>query len=109
MHELALTESVVRMVRERLGEARVVRVRVEVGRRMAVLPDAMRFCFDVCTRGTPLDGAVIEIDEVAARGRCRSCGAVLEIADALALCGCGSADVELAGGDELRIKEVEVV
>lgn len=109
MHELALTEAVVRTVRERLGERRVVRVRVEVGRLMAVLPDAMRFCFEVCTRGTSLDGAVIEIDEVAARGSCRSCGATLEMVAALPLCGCGSADVELAGGDELRIKEVEVI
>ena len=108
VHELALSETVVHMVRERLGEARVVRVRLEVGRLMAVVPEAMRFCFDVCTRGTSLDGAVIEIEAVAARGICRSCGAVVEVADALPLCGCGSADLDIKGGDELRIKEVEV-
>ena len=109
MHELALTETIVQMVRERLGDERVVRVRLEVGRLMAVVPEAMRFCFDVCARGTPLDGARVEIDEVAARGTCRSCGAVSEVVDALPLCACGSADLELVGGDELRIKEVEVV
>lgn len=108
MHELALTETVVQMVRERLGDERVVRVRLEVGRRMAVVPDALRFCFDVCSRGTSLDGARLEIDEVAARGRCRACGDEGELPDALPLCACGSADVEVAGGDELRIKEVEV-
>jgi hydrogenase nickel incorporation protein HypA/HybF len=109
VHELALTETVVQMVRERLGERRVVRVRLEIGRRMAVVPDSVRFCFDVCTRGTSLDGAVVEIDEVAGEGSCRACGAVVKEVDVLALCGeCGSADVEVVGGDELRIKEVEV-
>ena len=108
MHELALTESVVQLVRERLGDRRVVRVRLEIGRMMAVVPDAMRFCFDVCCRGTPLDGARLEIDEIPARSRCRTCGAEHVLADALPLCACGSADVEMAAGNELRIKEVEV-
>jgi hydrogenase nickel incorporation protein HypA/HybF len=107
VHELALTESLVEQVRERLGERRVVRVRLEVGRLMAVVPDALRFCFEVCSRGTPLDGAVLEIDEIAARGTCRSCGAELELLEALPLCRCGSADVAIAGGNQLRILEVE--
>jgi hydrogenase nickel incorporation protein HypA/HybF len=108
VHELALTESVVQMVRERLGDRRVVRVRLEIGRMMAVVPDAMRFCFDVCSQGTSLDGARLEIDEIAARSRCRTCGVERELPDALPLCACGSADVEIAAGNELRIKEVEV-
>jgi hydrogenase nickel incorporation protein HypA/HybF len=108
VHELALTESVVQAITERLGDRHVVRVRLEIGRLVAVLPDAMRFCFDVCTKDTPLDGAVLEIDELPARGRCRACGAEPTFDSVIALCGCGSADVELLAGDELRIKEVEV-
>ena len=108
VHELALTESVVQAITDKLGDTPVVRVRLEIGRLVAVLPDAMRFCFDVCTRDTPLAGAVLEIDEVAARGRCRACGAEPTFDGVLALCTCGSADVELLAGNELRIKEVEV-
>jgi hydrogenase nickel incorporation protein HypA/HybF len=108
VHELALTEQVVEMVRERLGERRVVRVRLEIGRLAAVMPDAVRFCFDVCCRGTSLEGARLEIDEVPGRGACRSCGAEVQLADALPLCPCGSADLHVLDGDQLRIKEVEV-
>ncbi len=108
VHELALTEGIVQAVRDRLGERRVVRVRLEIGRLMAVAPEAMRFCFDVCTRGTSLDGAALEIDEVPVRGTCRRCGAELALPDAVPLCACGSADLAIAAGDELRIKEVEV-
>ena len=108
MHELALSETVVEMVRERLGEARVVRVRLQIGCLMAVVPDALRFCFDVCTESTPLDGAVLEIEERDAEGKCRSCGAQFSVKSPLPLCACGSADIALAGGDQLCIQEVEV-
>lgn len=108
MHELALTDGIVQLVRERLGDERVARVRLEVGRLMAVVPEAMRFCFDVCSRGTSLDGATLEIDEVAARIRCARCGEETQLEDAIALCPCGSAEVEVIAGNELRIKEVEV-
>ena len=105
---MALTESILDAIRVRLGAARVVRVRLEVGRLTAVMPDAMRFAFETCTRDTPLDGARLEIDEIAARGRCRACAAELALDAVVALCACGSADVEIVAGRELNIKEVEV-
>jgi len=108
VHELALTQSMLAAITERLGAARVVRVRLEVGRLMAVLPDALRFAFASCTEGTSLAGARLEIEEIAARGRCRACGRDGALDGVVALCPCGSADVELLAGGELRIKEVEV-
>jgi len=54
MHELAVTQSVVDAVRQRTGEQRVLEVRLRVGRLSGVLPDALRFCFDLVTDGTPL-------------------------------------------------------
>src|SRR5262245_26995420 len=40
MHELALSESVIDAVVERIPDVRIVRVRLRVGRLMAVMPDA---------------------------------------------------------------------
>ena len=108
MHELALTESVLHAIRQRLGDTRVVRVRLEIGRLMAVMPEALRFAFDTCTQGTPLGGARLEIDEIDARGRCRACAREALFDGAIPLCACGSADIELFAGRELHIKEVEV-
>ena len=108
MHEVALTESILDAIRSRLGEARVVRVRLEIGRLNAVLPDAIRFAFEACTRDTPLDGARLEIDEVVAVGRCRACARESTLDGVVALCPCGSANVEVVAGRELNIKEVEV-
>jgi hydrogenase nickel incorporation protein HypA/HybF len=109
MHELALMESVVAAVEERVGDARVATVRLEVGRLAAVVPDALRFCFDVCARGTALEGATLEIAEIPGRARCRGCGGELAIADFAALCPCGSGDLYVTAGEELRVKNVEVI
>ena len=52
MHELSITRSVVAIVTERAAGARVTRVRLEVGRLSAMMPEAIRFCFDLCAQGT---------------------------------------------------------
>ncbi len=109
MHELALIEAVVTMVSDRLGDRKVSRVRLEVGQMTAVVPDAIRFGFDVCTRGTNLEGAVLEIVDVPAEARCRACGERLRFSQLVPVCLCGSADLEWLAGQELRVKEVEVV
>ncbi len=109
MHELALMESVVAAVEDEVREGRVTRVRLEVGSLHAVVHDALRFCFDVCTRGTRLEGAHLEIVEIPGRARCERCGAERAI-DALAMpsCACGSIDLRVVAGRELRVPEVEV-
>jgi hydrogenase nickel incorporation protein HypA/HybF len=106
MHELAITQSVVDAVTERTGEAPVATVRVRVGRLAGIVPDAMRFCFDLVTAGTPLEGAVLEFEQPEGRGRCRACGEDFVLADPILLCSCGSADVEVLAGRELAVASV---
>jgi hydrogenase nickel incorporation protein HypA/HybF len=106
MHELSITQGVVEAVTERTGSAAVVSVRVRVGRLSGVVPDAMRFCFELVTAGTPLEGAVLEIDRPEGRGHCRTCGAEFTLPDPVLLCRCGSADVEVLAGRELAVASV---
>jgi hydrogenase nickel incorporation protein HypA/HybF len=108
MHELSITQSVVTAVCAHAGESRVTCVRVRVGKLCGVVPDAMRFCFDLVTEGTVLDGAELVIDEPPGQARCRSCGARFELADLILLCPCGSADVEIIAGRELMVQSIEV-
>lgn len=108
MHELAITQNIVAIVGERAGERRVRRVRLEVGKLSAVLPDAIRFCFDLVAEGTVLEGAELQIVEVPGRARCRPCGAEVELLDLFAICPCGSTDLDAISGTELDIKEMDV-
>lgn len=63
MHELGLVEDLVTLVEERTAGRVVVAVRLRVGVEAGVMADAMAFCWDVVTEGTPLAGSSLEIEE----------------------------------------------
>ena len=108
MHELAIAESVVDTVTQRLPGARITRVHLEIGALSGVVADSIRFCFDLATEGTGLAGATLEITEPPAQCRCRGCGTEFQPDSPIVLCPCGSADVAVLGGEELKILSVQV-
>lgn len=109
MHELSIAQSVVEAVLERTGQRPVTTVRLRIGRLSGVVPEALRFCFDLATVGTALEGAGLEIEEPDGSAHCRDCGRDFSVNDIILLCPCGSADVELRAGRELQVTSVEVV
>jgi hydrogenase nickel incorporation protein HypA/HybF len=109
VHELAITESMIAAVAEQVGDSPVRRVTVRIGRLSGVVADSVRFCFDLCAEGTPLEGAALEIVDVPGRARCRTCAAELDLPDLIPLCPCGSADVDILSGRDLVIERVEVL
>lgn len=112
MHEVALTEAVVRIVLEHAraaGAERIVAIRLEIGQFSHVEPDAMRFCFDAVTAGTPVAGARLEIARVPGRAWCHDCAAEVAIPHLGAECPvCGGGRLRVSEGDDLRVKEMEV-
>ncbi len=108
MHELAVTQSVIDAVCERMGDKPVCRVQLEIGRLSGVVADSVRFCFDLATEGTTLAGAALEIVEPSGQARCRDCSTEFTINDLLGMCRCGGWDLELLTGQQLTIREVEV-
>jgi hydrogenase nickel incorporation protein HypA/HybF len=105
---MAITQSVVEAVCRHAAGRRVRSVKVEVGAMCAVVPDSMQFCFGLATEGTVADGARLDLDITPATAHCRTCDADFVLNDFILLCPCGSADVELRAGRELRILSMEV-
>ena len=108
MHELGLAQIVVDRACEQAGTARVRKVTLEIGVLAVVLPDALRFCFDIVTRDTRAEGAILDIIEVPGQARCRVCGGEVELYRPFGRCSCGSSDLDWLRGDELRIQSLEV-
>ena len=109
MHELALTQSVVDTIAERMDGATITSVMLEIGKLSGVVPDAMRFCFDVVCAGTTLEGARLDISEPAGRARCEDCGDEFDLDYPILLCPCGSANITVLAGQQLKITSVEVL
>ncbi|MEH2402298.1 hydrogenase maturation nickel metallochaperone HypA [Nostoc sp.] len=108
MHELGITQNIVAIVTEHAKGTKVQRVLLEIGKLSAIMPDAIRFCFDICTQGTVLEGATLEILEIPGLGRCRQCGAEIALNKPFGICNCGSVQLDLITGEELKIKEIEI-
>lgn len=108
MHELAIVSGIVDAVTERSGGSRILRIVLEIGELTAVVPDALRFCFDVVAEGTAAEGAKLDILETEGLGRCRDCEREIPVHLPHGLCPCGSTNLDLVRGDELRIREMEV-
>jgi len=109
MHELSITESVVATVSEHAGSAPVLALTLEIGKLSGVVPDSVRFCFELCALGTPCEGARLDIVDTPGRARCRDCAAEeIELPDEITLCPCGSANLEITGGQQLKIKQLEI-
>lgn len=109
MHELGITRNIVAIVSEQAGGARVKRVGLEIGRLSAIMPEAIRFCFDICSKNTVLEGARLEIEEVDGVGRCQECSAEFGLEQPFGRCRCGSRHIECIAGQEMKIKEMELM
>ena len=109
MHELGITRNIVAIVSEHAGENQVKRVLLEIGKLSAIMPDAIRFCFEVCSKGTPLENAELQINEVQGIAQCQACGAEFEIDQLFGRCGCGSNHIRCITGEEMKIKEMETL
>jgi len=105
---MALTQSVVDAVCEHAAGRRVRSVALEIGALCSVMPDSMRFCFELATEGTAADGARLDLQIRPGKACCRSCGERFELHDLILLCPCGSADVEVLAGRDLMILSMEV-
>jgi hydrogenase nickel incorporation protein HypA/HybF len=107
MHELGITRNVVAICAENSNGATVKRVTLEIGKLSAIMPDAVRFCFDICAKGTVVEGATLEILTIDGLGKCNICGGKIELIQPFGRCVCGSNDLEIIAGNELKVKEME--
>lgn len=112
MHEMSLAQGVIDIVEDaarREGFRHVRTVRLEIGRLSSVEPEAMRFCFDLVAKASLAEGARLEIIDTPGSAWCMPCSAPVSVAavgDACPLCG--SYQLQITGGTEMRVRDLEV-
>ena len=113
MHELSICESIIAVIEDQAKTesfSRVNRVWLEIGPLAGVELEALHFSFDVVARGGVADGATLEVIETLATGWCSHCSKSVPVKERYDPCPtCGRYQVRITGGEELRIKNLEVV
>lgn len=112
MHEMALTESLVEIALEeaRKHQAhRIKAIRLDIGAFSCVVPDALQFCFEAVSAGTFAEGAALEISHIAGSGWCLDCAKTVALNERFGACPhCGQFHVQMTGGDDLKIRDMEI-
>ncbi|MEM6682708.1 MAG: hydrogenase maturation nickel metallochaperone HypA [Pseudomonadota bacterium] len=113
MHEMSLAEGMVTAVQEQAlaqNFRHVKRVVLEIGTLSHVDPHAMEFSFCAATKGTLMDGATLEILSPPGQAHCFSCDQDVKIERRGDGCpNCGSHQLIVTGGEEMKLKSLEVV
>lgn len=112
MHEMALAESVLGIIEEYARRDRFDRVRtvrLEIGRLAGVEVESLRFCFDAVSRGSVAEAAALDIVQLPGAGWCLQCCEAIALDEVATPCPrCASYQVQVTGGTEMRVKELEV-
>ena len=112
MHEMTLTSSILDLLQTQARQqhfSMVKRIRLEVGALVHFEPEALQFNFNLASRGTLAEGAVLEIVIQPGRAWCPACEREVAMSTHLEPCPeCGTEQLRVISGDQFHIKELEV-
>lgn len=113
MHELSIAVSLVDMACEKaesLGDVRVEALHLRLGPLSGVVKDALLFSFDLATKGTTIEGARLEIEDVPLTVMCPLCAEerILPTIQHMRCPVCETPTPKLLRGKELLLAALEV-
>jgi len=115
MHELPITESILKIVlkhAEMNGVQKVMVIHLQIGKLSDLEDDWIQHYFDYLSKGTVAEGAKLKIERTPVMVKCHACSTSYEAETArmgdLVCPRCGEKDGTLLSGREYTIKEMEV-
>ena len=112
MHEVSMAQTILNTALTELKKhpgARLTAVQVVIGKQHAIEIDNLKFAFEAIAVDSPARGAKINVEERFPTGHCKQCGWSGNLKQHLYACNaCGSCDLEVEGGWELYLANMEV-
>jgi hydrogenase nickel incorporation protein HypA/HybF len=112
MHEYPLTEQIVKIASDKAKEnnaRKVTRITLVVGEYSGFIGDSIDMYFDIISKGTPCEGAVLEIENIKAKMRCPACDIYYvrkPLSFACPECGADGEPSDI--GKEFYVKNIEI-
>jgi hydrogenase nickel incorporation protein HypA/HybF len=113
MHELPVTQGILAVVLEvaqQTGAQRIMAIDLVIGEFSSIVDDCVQFYFDILSRETLAEGAILRFQREPAITTCSNCGQQTSAkGPLLPVCpACGSAHLRVTGGREFYIESMEV-
>jgi hydrogenase nickel incorporation protein HypA/HybF len=113
MHELPATEGILATALQSAvsaGAEKVLAIDVVVGEMSSIVDDSVQFYFDILSRDTAAEGAVLRFRRVPGEAMCLGCGHRYQVRPPLepACPACAAFMVRVSGGQDFFIESIEV-
>ena len=112
MHELAVTESMLKIAVQHAVQANAVRVtslQLVIGQLSSIVDDSVQFYWDMISAGTICEGAQLHFERRPARLKCLDCDQTYTLNGELTDCpNCHSARIKVVAGEEFYLDSIEV-
>jgi len=112
MHELAVTEDILRIVidhAQKAGATCVTRINLVIGEMTSFIDDSIQFYFEMLSPHTPAEGATLHFQRIRTRFRCRQCELEFEPEGRNWVCpSCNALGGDVIAGKEFYVESIEV-
>jgi len=111
MHELHLAEDILRKIKEKAKEEakeKVAHIKVAIGQSRFTHLDELKELLHAISKDTVADGARIDFDIIPLKSICADCKNDFDPKTMRLDCpACGSTNIQVSSGKELRIEELQ--
>ncbi|MFW1676468.1 hydrogenase maturation nickel metallochaperone HypA [Pontibacter sp. JAM-7] len=112
MHEMSIAEAIIQVLEEQAAAqhySRVKAVWLEIGPLAMIEPGSLQFCFGAVTQNSLAEAAILHIINIPGEALCMQCRKTVPVENRYDACKvCGSRQLQVTQGEEMRIKELEV-
>lgn len=112
MHEFSIVKPIVETalgIARAHGNARVLRVAIDVGAARQVMPELLEFAFMAACKDTLAEGARLDWRSVPLKAECGTCGVTYAPGELDWRCpACAAGGGRMIAGDELVLRTVEI-
>jgi hydrogenase nickel incorporation protein HypA/HybF len=113
MHELAVTESILKIVLESAQKNKataVTDITLTIGSLSSIVDDSVQFYWNYVSQGTICENAKLHFNRVRATLKCLDCDTTYSLIDDLTPCpSCGSINVIILSGEEFQVDHIEII
>jgi hydrogenase nickel incorporation protein HypA/HybF len=112
MHELAVTQSILKIALEnarKVEAKKITGINLLIGQMASIVDDSIQFYWDILSEGTIALGAKLKITRIPTEMRCFYCGHVFSPGSSTFDCpACNSIRVQIIQGEEMRVESIDV-
>ena len=112
MHELAVTESILRIAEKHAIQAeakKVTDILLVIGNLSSIVDESVMFYWEFISKDTICEGSVIHFKRLPAKMLCLACNHMFELSGELIPCpNCNSFQIKIESGEEFFLESIEI-